>query len=202
MKLELLNQYDVIIFDCDGVLLDVNLLKCDAFGEAVNGYPERIVENFVKHCKNTFGVSRYVKFKEFLNDFAKESFQDEVYDSLLQKYAAICKEIYKYADITPGTISLLPELKSLNKQLFVASGSNEKELNEAFEYRNLNAYFKGIFGSPKTKSECTANILKINPGCNAVFIGDAQSDMKTAKAHGLDFIYMSKFTVQIGRAHV
>lgn len=196
MKLDLLYHYDVVIFDCDGVLLDVNLLKCDAFGEAVKGYPKQTVENFVEHCKNNFGVSRYIKFKEFIDDFAKESFNEEVYDNLLKNYADKCKEIYKYADITPGTITLLKELKFSNKKLFVASGSDEEELNNAFKDRKLISYFNGIFGSPKTKMECTSNILKKNPGCKAVFIGDALSDMKTAKVHGLDFIYMSKYTVQ------
>ncbi|MEH7131459.1 HAD-IA family hydrolase [Neobacillus drentensis] len=196
MESALFSQYEIIIFDCDGVLIDVNHLKCEAFGKSVEGYSADIIENFVNHCKRTFGVSRYVKFKEFLSDFAKEPFQEDKYNSLLNNYAKICKEIYRYANPTPGSGNLLLELSNLNKNLFVASGSDEKELNEVFEDRNLSKYFQGIYGSPKTKSECVSIILKNYPNKKAVFIGDALSDLKTAKEHNIDFIYMSKYTVQ------
>ncbi|MGG7620236.1 HAD family hydrolase [Bacillus coreaensis] len=196
MKTAFLSQYDIIIFDCDGVLIDVNLLKCEAFGKAVEGYPSEIVENFVNHCKKTFGISRYVKFKEFLSDFAKEPFREDKYNVFLNNYANICKELYGFADITPGSKALLVELSQLNKKLFIASGSDEKELNEVFIDRNLSKYFNGIYGSPKTKSECISIILNNHPNKKAVFIGDAISDMKTAEEHDIDFIYMSKYTVQ------
>lgn len=196
MSSDFLSHYDVIIFDCDGVLIDVNLLKCEAFGKAVVEYPSDIVRNFVEHCKNTFGVSRYVKFKEFFNDFAREPFQENKYNGFLTSYANICKEMYQYANITPGCENLLSKLFKSNKSLYVASGSDEKELNEAFVGRDLNKYFNGIYGSPKTKSECTSIILEKNPNKKVIFVGDALSDMKTAKEHNINFIYMSKFTVQ------
>jgi HAD superfamily hydrolase (TIGR01549 family) len=196
MNTPFLSQYDIIIFDCDGVLLDVNLLKCEAFGKAVEGYSCDIVGDFVNYCKKTFGVSRYVKFKEFLSDFAREPFQEDKYNILLNSYAKYCKEIYEYADITHYSKELLSELSNQNKKLYVASGSDEKELNEVFFDRNLSQYFNGIYGSPKTKLECTSIILKNSLDKKAVFIGDALSDMKTAKEHDIDFIYMSKYTVQ------
>jgi phosphoglycolate phosphatase-like HAD superfamily hydrolase len=191
-----LSQYDIIIFDCDGVLIDINLLKCEAFGKAVEGYPTEVVESFVNHCKKTFGVSRYVKFKEFFSDFAKEPFQEKNYKGLLNNYANICKKNYEDANITQGCENLLEELYNLNKKLFVASGSDEAELNEVFINRNLSKYFTGIYGSPKTKIECASVILNNNPDKRSVFIGDALADMKTAKEHGIDFIYMSRYTVQ------
>jgi HAD superfamily hydrolase (TIGR01549 family) len=196
MKSTFLNQYDVIIFDCDGVLLDTNLLKCEAFGKAVEGYPTEIVESFVDHCRKTFGISRYVKFKEFLSDYANESFQEDKYRFLLNNYAKTCKEIYGYAQFTPGSEKLLLELSNRSRNLYVASGSDERELNEVFKARNLSKYFNGIYGSPKTKLECTSIILSNHPNKKAVFIGDALSDMKTAKEHDIEFIYMSKYTVQ------
>jgi HAD superfamily hydrolase (TIGR01549 family) len=196
MKSSFLSQYDIIIFDCDGVLIDVNLLKCEAFGKVVEDYSSEIVENFVNYCKKTFGISRYVKFKEFLSNYAKEPFQEDKYNILLSKYANICDEIYGYAAITPGSEKLLLELSNLNKNLYVASGSDEKELNKVFKSRNLSKYFNGIYGSPKTKLECTSIILKNHPNKKVVFIGDALSDMKSAKENHIDFVYMSKYTVQ------
>jgi phosphoglycolate phosphatase-like HAD superfamily hydrolase len=196
MKPTFFYEYDTYIFDCDGVLMDTNLLKCDAFGMAVEGYPTEIIESFVNYCKNTFGISRYIKFKEFLINFAKEPFQEEKYQILLTNYANICKEIYFSADITPGTLHLLQKLTYLNKNLYVSSGSDEKELREIFIAKNLSGKFKGIYGSPKTKLECTSLILKDHQNDRIVFIGDALSDMTTAREHNIDFIYMSNYTVQ------
>ncbi|MEH6991081.1 HAD family hydrolase [Cytobacillus firmus] len=192
----LLKNYDLFIFDCDGVLMDTNMLKCDAFGKAVEGYPDKVVNNFVENCKNNFGISRYVKFKQFFSDFANEAYDEKKYNTYLERYASICKGIYRDANITPGTIDLLRKLKSSNKLLFVASGSDEKELNESFKERGLNNYFKGIYGSPKTKIECVSEIIKKSPGLKMVFIGDSISDLKSAKYFNLDFIFMSKYSVQ------
>ncbi|MFT4414707.1 HAD family hydrolase [Fredinandcohnia humi] len=196
MSKYLVNNYDMIIFDCDGVLMNTNLLKCEAFGKAVEGYSEEIVNAFVENCKNTFGVSRYVKFKNFFSEFADESYDERKYNMYLNSYANICKEIYNFADITPGVIELLKELSDFNKYLFVASGSDEQELNEAFKSRGLSGFFKGIYGSPKSKLECVSLILNNHPHLKAVFIGDAISDLNTAKHYDMDFIYMSKYTVQ------
>lgn len=191
-----LSQYDIIIFDCDGVILDVNLLKCEAFGKAVEGYPQKNIDDFVGHCKRTFGVSRYVKFKEFLSDFANVPYEEKIYNELLQKYGSLCNQIYRDAEITEGCLHLLNELQTLKKRLYIASGSDEKELNHVFIDRNLSQYFHAIYGSPKTKLKCISDIIRNNPNKKAVLIGDAISDLAAARKHNLDFIYMAKYTVQ------
>lgn len=192
----LVDSYDLIIFDCDGVIMDSNLLKCEAFGKSIEGYPEEIVTAFMDKCKNSFGVSRYIKFKSFFNDVANEPYNEQKYNQFLIKYADICKEIYNIADITPGTKKLLKELNNCNKYLFVASGSDERELRDSFKKRKLYEYFKEIYGSPKTKKECISIILKKHPKLKAVFIGDAISDLNAALHFNMDFIYMSKYSVQ------
>lgn len=196
LNIDILSQYDMIIFDCDGVLIDINLFKCEAFGEAVSHYPYYIVNNFVNHCKESFGVSRYVKFKEFLSRFANVPYRDEEYYILLNNYSKLCSKGYEVANLTPGCESLLMVLNNHSKELYIVSGSDEEELNQVFTKRDLSRYFNGIFGSPKTKLECTSIILDDTSSKKAVFIGDALSDMKTAKEKNIDFIYMSNFTVQ------
>lgn len=195
MSVNLLNQYDVVIFDCDGVLIDINRLKCEAFGLAVNEYPAEIVDSFVIHCKETFGISRYVKFKEFFSDFANEAFQEQKYNRFLRTYSKICSQGYKDAELTPRCEQLLNHLYHLEKTLYVISGSDEAELNEVFTDRNLNKYFNGIFGSPKSKIEYTSHILEKHPYAKAVFIGDSFADMLAAQRNNIDFIYMYKFTM-------
>lgn len=190
-----LNKYDTIIFDCDGVLLDTNEDKCLAFGKAVNEYPKDVVDAFIEHCKNNFGISRYVKFQEFFSEFLKEPFDENKYNLFLERYASECLKLYFNAEQTTEAENLLKSVH-LRKNLYVASGSKESELKEVFSYRNLGIYFKDIKGSPKSKIECVEEIIK---ECNiekTVLIGDSLSDYKAANHFGLDFIYMYEYTVQ------
>ncbi|WP_458411754.1 HAD family hydrolase [Schinkia sp. CFF1] len=196
MIINMLEEYDIVIFDCDGVIIDSNLLKCEAFGKAVDGYPNNIVESFVDHCKKTFGISRYFKFREFFNEFANEPYDDKKFHLFLDRYEKLCKELYSIAELTPSVKKVLSSLNILGHKLYVASGSDERELIEVFEQRSLVQYFEAIYGSPKKKTECVASILDNNLGLKAVFIGDALSDLNTAKEHNLDFIYMNRYTVQ------
>lgn len=196
MNLNIFNNYEIVIFDCDGVIIDSNLFKCEAFGMSVMEYPTDTVKRFVDHCKKTFGVSRYVKFNEFFDKFANEPFQESKYQLFLERYANYCTKLYHEADITPGAERLLSSLVSSGHRLFIASGSDEKELIEVFKSRNLIDYFNAIYGSPKKKSECIHNILNSNPNLKAIFIGDAISDLNASKDHNIDFIYMEKFSVQ------
>jgi HAD superfamily hydrolase (TIGR01549 family) len=79
-----------------------------------------------------------------------------------------------------------------DKNLFVASGSNEEELKEIFKIREINKYFISIYGSPKKKSDIVKEIVKKYP--NSIMIGDANSDMNAAKEVKIDFIFMRDYS--------
>ena len=63
-----LNRYQTIIFDCDGVILNSNFQKIEAYRNAALNYGASKVqaEDLVEHHVQLTGISRYVKFKYFL----------------------------------------------------------------------------------------------------------------------------------------
>lgn len=197
-----LNNYDVIIFDCDGVLIDVNDKKAEAFGKAVNGYPQPVIDSFVDYCKNSFGESRYVKFNKFFEEFLKEEFDEEKYNIFLTRYATECKNIYMNAPLTPGCWDILKALKARGKHLYVASGSDERELNEVLNKKGIKKYFNRIFGSPRTKKEAVGSIFQNHAAKRIVLIGDALSDMETSKSCDTNFIYMKKYSIHSRENHI
>ena len=58
------------------------------------------------------------------------------------------------------------------------------------ERRGLGKFFKGVYGSPKTKGEMAKKILLENnlKGSEVLFVGDATSDFYGAKENDIRFI--------------
>ena len=60
-----LTKYNTIIFDCDGVILNSNFKKIEAYRNAALEYGASSVqaEELVNHHIELTGISRYIKFK-------------------------------------------------------------------------------------------------------------------------------------------
>lgn len=188
-------NYSTIIFDCDGVLIDSNQLKTDAFRQVLKAYSPSLVEQFIAYHQQQGGVSRYVKLRTFLDTFLKEPYLESQLDELLENYGKACVALYKTAALTPGCLETLEALKKSGTSLYVASGSDESELRQVFAQKDIAHFFKGIYGSPKTKYESVSEILlKVDTKGEILFIGDAESDWKAAQKHNLDFIFMAQFS--------
>ena len=67
------SNYDYLIFDCDGVILDSNLLKSRAFAEALPDEPPEFVKLFVDYHKQHGGISRYEKFKYYFRELCQST---------------------------------------------------------------------------------------------------------------------------------
>lgn len=186
----------VIIFDCDGVIFDSNELKTEAFEIVLrnHGLPGGVIDEFVNYHRRNGGVSRYIKFKYLYTDILNQPLTERRVDDLLRAFSSACIDLYSKANLTPGCIEVLEEL-SQKHNLYVASGSDQKELQEVFRKRNIDQYFKAIFGSPKTKTECVSAIVnKIGSKSKCIMVGDALSDWQAANTSNIDFIYMRTFS--------
>jgi phosphoglycolate phosphatase-like HAD superfamily hydrolase len=187
-----LNQYSVAIFDCDGVILDSNKVKSEAFSLALPDEDSKLVDEFVKYHQKNGGISRYIKFEHFFKNIKKQSNYVVDLKCALSRYAALSKKGLLECSEIPGVRETLKCFNALNVPCYVVSGGDQQEVREVFETRNLSIYFNGIFGSPLSKIDNLAR-LKVDeklilPG---VFFGDARSDMVAANKYGLNFVYIS-----------
>jgi|TARA_B110000503_G_C7127569_1_gene405365 phosphoglycolate phosphatase-like HAD superfamily hydrolase len=188
-------DYDVIIFDCDGVILDSNTLKITAMRNAltesiltpaeVNKCTTFFAENFGK--SRFYHVDYFVEHLITIENSTIEKFKHD----LLFSYSQQCKSLYLFANKTPFISELLIKC-SVSK--YVASGSEQQELKDVFQQRQLDCYFKDILGSPEKKVTHVTNILSKNPSSKAVMIGDAVSDLEAAKDNYIDFIFYSPYS--------
>ncbi len=137
-----IGHYKTLVFDCDGVILNSNRIKTDAFRRATLPYGYMASEALVAHHISHGGVSRYAKFEYFIKhilpeyQLAQESTGDiPDMDSLLSNFATIIKTELLKCDIAEG-LTVLREITA-NSRWLITSGSDQVELREIFSVRNL-----------------------------------------------------------------
>ena len=186
-----LMKYDLIILDCDGVIFNSNLLKIEAFKVSLEDFDNKAVLSFIEYLKKNFGSSRSKLIRVFIEDFLKISFDKILFQVIFEKYSKCCVKLYRSAEFTKDLIKFLGFYGS--KKLYIASGSDQKELIEVFESRGLSKYFIEIHGSPELKTDIVFNITSAND-LMAVLIGDAEADKLAAENSNIDFIFMKDYS--------
>jgi len=183
-------KYGAIVFDCDGVILDSNRVKTEAFRQAALPYGETAAEALVIYHTANGGVSRYRKFAHFMDEIVPARTSGPTIGELLERYADAVREGLAMCAIAPGLESM--RAATGNTPWFVVSGGDQAELRHVFAQRGIACHFEAIFGSPDTKDEILAREIaagRIAP--SAIFIGDSRYDHQAATAAGLDFAFVS-----------
>jgi len=185
-----IDSYDILIFDCDGVILDSNELKINAMEIALSnsGCDSQMVSVFSSLFRKNFGMSRFHHVSTF-SQLCNEGKDWE--HRVLDEYSSKCRELYRRAELTPGLLEFLSSNKS---KKYVASGSEQSELRAVFDEKGLSEYFVNIYGSPKTKSKIVGEIISNNCEGTFLMIGDALSDYEAANDNAIDFLCYIPFS--------
>jgi phosphoglycolate phosphatase-like HAD superfamily hydrolase len=192
-----ISDYKTLVFDCDGVILDSNKVKTQAFYNAALPYGEAAAQALVDYHVANGGISRYKKFEYFLETLVAQYAADVCgpdLDALLGAYAASVRQGLLNCSVATG----LTELRAAtpDARWLIVSGGDQAELREVFAQRGLADMFDGgIFGSPASKDEILSSQLangNILP--RALFIGDSRYDHFASAGAGLDFLFVSQWT--------
>lgn len=178
-----------VVFDFDGVILESAEIKTEAFKKLFqDDYPEHVAR-IIEHHKQNMGISRFVKFKYIYEEILGLELTNESQRKLGERFEEIVqKEIFQ-TPFVPGTMEFLKNY-SKSYSLYVASGTPEQELVSITKKLMIIDYFKGVYGSPRSKSEILFDLIKSfhwDPG-EMVFIGDGDSDFRAAQETGVHFI--------------
>ncbi len=191
----LLSSYEVYIFDCDGVILDSNQLKVEAMRCALEMHfsDQKLIVECVDYFRHNFGKSRFHHVAYFLDTILdiKEEQKDELEQLILADFSKQCRTLYLSAELTPDFMAFIEQCKG---KRYVASGSEQSELRDVFVRRGLDVHFDGVFGSPTPKAELIQHILEQEKNTNAVMFGDAMSDLESAQANDIDFVFYSPYS--------
>ena len=188
-------DYDVIIFDCDGVILDSNNLKIKAMEAALlkSNFPKNKIKKSIKFFNDNFGMSRFYHVDYFVKSIEENLLSKEhLKEKILENYSLACVSLYKTSNFTEGFVEFVD---SLNAKLYVASGSEQEELRKVFKDKRIDSKFHNMLGSPASKSQNVSRILSENNNKkNIVLIGDAMSDFEAATKNNIDFIFYSPYS--------
>ncbi len=191
-------SYSTIILDCDGVVLNSNKIKTNAFRSVTLPFGEVASSTLVDFHVRNGGMSRYAKFEYFV-DFILPTHAPGVVvedkrkflSSLLSKFANEVKAGLSKCETAQNLMEL--RQSTMNTRWLIVSGGDQAELREVFEQRNIAHYFDGgIYGSPKDKYSIVRDLLKSKQIQNpSLFLGDSRLDHEVAKSFGFDFIFIT-----------
>jgi len=183
------------VFDCDGVLLNSNAIKSEAFYAAALPYGEPAARALMAHNKAHGGVTRQAKFRHFFTDILKRTDFEPDLERAMARFAEHVTQALRDCAEAPGLRDLLSRIKTSGGSSIVVSGGAQSEVRGALEARGLARYFDGIYGNPDDKD--TIFVREIAAGrlvTPAVYIGDSSYDHAAAIRAGLDFVFASYWT--------
>jgi phosphoglycolate phosphatase-like HAD superfamily hydrolase len=186
-------DYDLFVFDCDGVILDSNGIKSQAFFDVALPFGQEQAERFVEYHKLRGGVSRQEKFKYFVAEIlaTKTADRESLEFELVEAYARICREGLQECAMIRGVRAFLASLPSSVRN-YVVSGGAQTEVRQALKERQLDRFFSLILGNPRSKEQNMQQLFAAGAlkGRGAYF-GDARLDMELAQQFDLDFVFVS-----------
>ncbi len=180
--------YKAIMFDFDGVICESNDVKTDAFRKLFSVYPS-YVERIVEYHKINLGISRFRKFEFIYKEILKKELDEKESNRLGEKFS---EYVYSGVLASPFVQGAYEFLEKHHKQLllFIGSGTPQNEIISIVKRRKLDRFFRGVYGSPQTKSQIIKHILKEQDlGVkDVIFVGDSANDYEGAKEAGVKMI--------------
>ncbi len=191
-----IQDYKTIVFDCDGVILNSNKTKVQAYFNVAKrmGGTDAQAQQFVDYHIEMGSFPRNGKIEYYLANVLKVEETPELMQQYLDTFDAILDESLMQCEVAQG----LDQLKAHTQQSkwMILSGGDQVGLRKIFARRDLTKHFEcGVFGGPDTKELVLAREKENgNIQFPALFIGDSKYDHQSSTGAGLDFVFLSDWT--------
>lgn len=189
-------EYPVYVFDCDGVILDSNALKSEAFRAIAEPFGASVAAAFVDYHQQFGGLSRQHKIAWLLDQQLRIPGTERAgFAARLEaEFGRICRAGLQGCALVPGVREFLASLPATSRA-WVVSGGAEDEVRAVLAAHGLSGHFAGIYGNPVSKRDNLRALQR--QGCLepcGLYLGDAELDMLLAEEFGLDFLYVYGFS--------
>lgn len=182
-------QFDAIVFDFDGVLVESVDVKTRAFAALYAEFGPEIERQVIVHHLANGGISRHVKFKHYHENLLGLEYTETIGKTLSAKFSRLVVDAIVAAPFVAGAQVFLENFHR-RLPLFIASGTPNGELREIVHRRGMQQYFESIHGTPATKGEIIKDIVrsKVLAPARVLMVGDALADLDGAREAGTAFV--------------
>ena len=186
----MLTNFEVIIWDFDGVIIDSDEIRTNSFKETFKEFGKRNVDKLIEYHKLNGGLSRYDKIDFFFKKIINQKISDSEFISRVNLYSKFCLERLCDKSLLINDSLDFIKVNYKNYLFHIASASDEMELRNICKELDISHFFRSINGSPTTKVNNVKDILKNNNYSinNCCLIGDSNNDMDAANINGITFI--------------
>lgn len=186
-------QFDALVFDFDGVLVESADVKTRAFEQLYSAHGPDVRAKAVAYHLAHAGISRFVKFRHLHQTLLGVSLSDRETTELGERFSVLVIEAVIAASWVAGAAEFL-EAHHRSLPLFVASGTPEGELRVIIARRGMQSFFRSIHGSPTTKGEIINGIVlrhRLDPS-RVLMVGDSTTDYQEAAKAGVRFLGVAR----------
>ena len=183
-------EYDAIIWDFDGVIVESNAIREKGFVEVLSGFRPEDINLLLDFHRQNGGLSRYVKFRYFFEEILKTTVEEQTIQNYAERFSKIMRELMTSKDILIEETVFFIKRSYRHYNFHIASGSDQRELRYLCTQLEIARYFHSIQGSPQPKKDIVKELLHTNgydPSAT-VLIGDAINDYEAAKVNGIKFV--------------
>ena len=183
-----------IVFDLDGTLIDTK----DYWNEENRKWLEIVLNRKVaeKEVDACWGVS-------FKNIFKSYNVPQEQIVEIIKKRDENFSNNFHKLRLFDGTESTLKKLKSKGLKIGLLSNNRKAVLDKLTYYFGIKKYFDIIIGDEISRKPDPAGLLKVMEVLhlkknNILYVGDTETDRKTAENAGIDCLMLGKEIKNIG----
>ena len=182
---------DLVVFDCDGVLLDTMAAKIEAFRSWVPEKHAGLRAAFMDAVMQGFGKSRRTHIENFYCQTVGVEPDPVFLEAEIDRFTDICEPMCASAAWRLGSKEFVQACVAAGIPRYVLSGTPQKPLEDMLQSTGGTELFDVIIGSPPAKPESMERILAETdiPAHRTVFIGDANADHLAALHVGAHFVY-------------
>lgn len=191
-----LSKYQTIVLDCDGVVLNSNQTKIDAYYNTAKrmGGTDAQAQAFVDYHIKLGSIPRNDKIRHYITEIIHQPLTETLFQAFMDTFTVILDETLMQCEVAPA----LMDFKAATAQArwMLMSGGDQEELRQIFPRRGLDSLFElGIYGGPTKKNTHLASMIADGTiRFPALFVGDSRFDHQASTGAGLDFVFVSDWT--------
>ena len=178
----------VLILDFDGVVIESNMVKTEAFQSVFSRFPEYAETMMAFHHANV-SLSRFAKFQHLLTLMGRSddaAFKAEI----AADFSRLVLKGIEAVPLVPGAEMFLRTVTT-RLPVYLASVTPAEELSMILAERGLTHWFRNVYGCPPwTKPSAIRDVLSreaVKPG-EALLIGDSAGDQRAAQVTDVVFL--------------